>query len=189
MTRHRSQFLRLTAVVSIVVSLAAPSVFGDWRRSQRTAPVRAEREAVDPQAVVDEMNVHRRRHGLPPLRLQAELTRAAGDRISDMFARRYFDHTSPDGRSPFERATARGYRYLAIGENLAYGQRSAREVVDAWMRSRGHRKNILGRDYEDCGIAVQAGSPVRGRAGGFTFVALYGRERGPRTIKAGVFGR
>ena len=189
MTRLRSHSHRLTTVASIALALLAPSAFGDWRPSQRTDQERtAVRSAVEPRAIVAEMNAHRRRHGVPPLRLQDELTRAARDRMDDMFARRYFDHVSPDGRGPFQTASRRGYRYLAIGENLAFGQRSAREVVDAWMRSRGHRANILGRTYVDCGIAVAAGSPLSRRNGGFTFVALYGRERVP-PVRASVLGR
>lgn len=143
----------------------------------RTAPPRGERSVsrrgtVDEAAVLEAMNEQRARYGLAPLRLNAQLSLAAGDRVGDMFSQRYFDHVAPDGTSPFVWAKSRGYRYRTIGENLAEGQRSAREVVADWMSSPGHRANILGRAFDECGIAIAAGSPVR-RSRGYTFVALY----------------
>jgi uncharacterized protein YkwD len=138
-------------------------------RTTRTA------SAISAQAILDEMNVHRRRHGLGPLSLNGKLSLAASDRVHDMFEQGYFDHVSPDGTQPFVWARHRGYRYATIGENLAEGQRSAREVVNGWMRSPGHRANILGSSFEDCGLAIAQGSPT-GRTRGYTFVALYARE-------------
>jgi uncharacterized protein YkwD len=76
---------------------------------------------------------------------------------------------------PFTWVRRHGYRYAAVGENLATGQRAARQVVDQWMGSPGHRANILG-NFEDTGIAIVSGSPL-GRSRGYTFVAMYGRGR------------
>ncbi len=126
------------------------------------------------------MNAHRRRHGLGPLSLNGKLNLAASDRVRDMFEQGYFDHVSPDGTQPFVWARHRGYRYSTIGENLAEGQRSAREVVNGWMNSPGHRANILGSSFEDCGLAIAPGSPT-GRTRGYTFVALYAREARARS--------
>lgn len=134
------------------------------------------RAALDVQAVVDEMNLYRRQHGLAPLVRNPALELAASDRIDDMFTRRYFDHVSPDGVQPFARARSRGYRWSMIGENLAEGQRSAREVVADWMQSPGHRANILGSTFEECGVAIAEGSPVR-QSRGYTFVAFYATPR------------
>ena len=136
--------------------------------------------AISAEAILAEMNVHRRRHGLRPLSLNGRLTLAAGDRVRDMFDQRYFDHVSPHGTQPFVWARQRGYRYSTIGENLAEGQRSAREVVNGWMKSPGHRANILGTSFEDCGLAIASGSPT-GRTRGYTFVALYAREARARS--------
>ena len=124
-------------------------------------------------AVIAQMNRERAAHGLQPLRVNARLALAAEDRIHDLFAKRYFDHVSPDGMQPFVWAQRRGYDYSVIGENLAAGYPTATRVVDGWMHSPGHRANILGRDFDDVGVAVANGSPVGGY-GGPTYVALYG---------------
>ena len=61
-----------------------------------------------------------------------------------------------------DRLAAAGYRWQARGENVALGQLSAAEVVDSWMHSRGHRKNILSSDFIELGVGVaidRAGRP------------------------------
>jgi uncharacterized protein YkwD len=159
------------AALALVVPLAAPlSATADGGRPEETGET-----PVTPASVLSAMNEHRERRGLPPLQRNARLDAAAADRIRDMFGQAYFDHVAPDGTEPFVWVRARGYRYSAMGENLAHGQRGARQVVDQWMRSPGHRANILGR-FEDAGIAIAEGSPM-GRGRGYTFVAMYGRPR------------
>jgi uncharacterized protein YkwD len=126
--------------------------------------------------VLAEMNRERAGHGLAPLRLDDRLNAAAADRAADMFALGYFNHVSPDGRSPFLSVQNRGYRYATVGENLAAGYRTPQAVVSGWMRSPGHRANILGSSFDEVGLAVVEGSPIRGY-GGPTVVALYASER------------
>ena len=125
------------------------------------------------EAVVAAMNEERVARGLRPLRLNDKLSLAAEDRIDDMFAKRYFDHVSPDGINPFVWVRKRGYAYRAIGENLAVGYPTAGRVVDGWMHSPGHRENILHRAFDEVGIAIANGSPVS-RMSAPTIVALYG---------------
>jgi uncharacterized protein YkwD len=162
--------LQRFAALALPLVLATPlSTSADVPAASRAA------RAPSREAVLAEMNAYRQERGLPPLAFDARLGAAAQDRLRDMFEQGYFDHTAPDGTSPFAAVRRRGYRYAAVAENLAAGQRDAREVVEQWMRSRGHRANILG-DYEDAGIAIAAGSPT-GRTRGYTFVALYGRGR------------
>jgi uncharacterized protein YkwD len=129
-------------------------------------------------AVLDAMNRYRARQRLRPLELDRRLNSAAEDRIRDMFDRGYFDHLAPDGGSPFAAMDRRGYRYSSAAENLAVAPCSARVVVEGWMRSRGHRGNILG-DFQDSGIAIVPGSPTH-RTRGCTVVALFARREGQR---------
>ena len=128
----------------------------------------------EPETVLELLNAERERRGLRPLKRDRKLSEAAEDRLRDMFDRRYFDHVAPDGTAPDAAVRRRGYDFEAVGENLATGQRTARQAVDHWMRSRRHRATLLGR-FEDAGIAIAPGSPA-GRGRGYTFVALFGRE-------------
>ena len=93
--------------------------------------------------------------------------------MGDLFAKHYFNHVSPDGMQPFVWAERRGYDYSAIGENLAAGYRGATSVVSGWMHSPGHRANILGPNFDEVGVAIADGSPVRNYSGP-TVVAIYG---------------
>ena len=145
------------------------------REGVRPTPARSSSTVTAREAVLDAMNAYRRQAGLAPLRLDQRLNEAADDRARDMFSKRYFDHVSPDGRQPFEWVKDRGYRYLTAGENLAAGYSSAAAAAQGWMNSPGHRANLLGRTFDDVGVAVVRGSPV-GRTNGYTFVALYARE-------------
>jgi uncharacterized protein YkwD len=130
------------------------------------------------QTLVAAMNRERTARGLRPLRLNDRLSLAASDRIGDMFAKNYFAHVSPDGLQPFVWAEQRGYRYRLIGENLAVGYRGT-AVVDGWMRSPGHRENILQRGFDEVGIAIADGAPKRGYRGP-TVVAMYGTAAAAR---------
>lgn len=184
---------RLTALLTLVATLAGSSAFAENRSRGRTdlEKLAAELEArLGPGSVVVErrgnpntaptaenailaaMNRERSSRGLSPLRINAQLSRAAGDRVNDMFAKRYFAHVAPDGLQPFVWATQRGYRYRIIGENLALGFRGT-AVVDGWMRSPGHRENILQKRFDEVGIAVADGAPQRGYRGPLV-VAMYG---------------
>ena len=163
----RRPWTQRLGAAALVMALAAPvSTSAEHRRLDMTATG----------ALLGAMNEHRQRRGLRPLHRSTRLEAAAADRIRDMFAQRYFDHVAPDGTEPFTWARHRGYSYAALGENLATGQRRAEAVVEQWMRSPGHRANIMG-DFEDAGVAIAAGSPTW-RSDGFTYVVLYGRERG-----------
>jgi uncharacterized protein YkwD len=184
---------KLTSLV-VAAALAAPlSLFAESRTSRRTdlqglanelsrvlgsghvevSGRTTARSSSLEDAVIAQMNRERAAHGLGPLRLNAQLALAAQDRIADLFAKHYFDHVSPDGMQPFVWAERRGYDYSTIGENLATGYRGATAVVDGWMHSPGHRANILGRDFNEVGVAIADGSPV-GNYGGPTYVAIYG---------------
>ena len=170
MSRRRPWVQRLAALTAVVTLAAPVSTSAERRRPGWTEIGDASRGAL-----LQAMNEQRERRGLPPLHRNLRLDAAAADRIRDMFEYGYFDHVAPDGTQPFVWVRDRGYRYAAVGENLATGQRAAREVVEQWMRSPGHRANILG-NFEDAGIAIASGSPL-GRTLGYTFVAMYGRAR------------
>ncbi len=96
--------------------------------------------------------------GLPALVENQKLDQAARAKLNDMFNLQYFEHVSPDGKGPSAVATAAGYEYVVIGENLALGNfKDDAALVEAWMNSPGHRANILGVKYSEIGVAVGQG--------------------------------
>lgn len=103
-------------------------------------------------------NQKREEKGLAPLKLSPELSQAAGQKAQHMYNKNYWAHVAPDGTTPWVFIKNSGYEYLYAGENLARGFTSAPDVVEAWMNSPTHRDNMLSKNYEDIGFAIQSGS-------------------------------
>ncbi|MGQ4435154.1 CAP domain-containing protein [Streptomyces sp. SAS_260] len=110
--------------------------------------------------VVELTNAERGRAGLRALAVDPLLAAAAQAHSTDMVARAFYSHTSPDGSQPWDRAAAAGSRRRTIGENIACGQRSPAEVVEGWMNSPGHRANILKPDFTHIGIGFAGGGQM-----------------------------
>ncbi len=102
-------------------------------------------------------NQQRNEEGIPSLVLNDQLSRAAELKAYNMLEKNYWAHTSPDGVTPWYFIKKVGYDYKYAGENLARGFNTASDVVNAWMDSKTHRKNILSKDYKDIGFAIQTG--------------------------------
>ncbi|MFE9463044.1 sigma-70 family RNA polymerase sigma factor [Streptomyces virginiae] len=108
--------------------------------------------------VVALVNTERAAGGCGPLREDPQLRAAAQEHSEDMAARNFFDHTNPDGEDPGQRTTASGYRWSTYGENIARGQQTAQSVMDSWMKSPGHRANILNCSFKDIGVGIHRGA-------------------------------
>lgn len=102
--------------------------------------------------VVELTNAERSKEGLPALELDTELSKVAEDKSLDMQQNQYFSHTSPTHGSPFDMMKAYGIEYNSAGENIAMGQSTPEEVVQAWMDSEGHRANIMSSSYTHIGV-------------------------------------
>jgi uncharacterized protein YkwD len=105
-------------------------------------------------AAVLAVNARRRKAGAPALRSSPALDKAAQGHAEDMLARGYFAHESPSGTSVRERAREAGFDWRAIGENIAEGQFSVAQVMEGWMNSPEHRRNILDPDYTELGVGL-----------------------------------
>lgn len=110
------------------------------------------------QQVVDLVNKYREENGLKPLKINYSVSKVAQAKSEDMRDKNYFDHTSPTYGSPFEMLKSFGISYKTAGENIAKGQKTAEAVVNAWMNSEGHRKNILNANYEEIGVGYATGN-------------------------------
>lgn len=149
-------------------SSQSPSGFQTEVNQEQRAEVR-ERETTQPQAVqglhqyesqvINLVNQERAKAGLSPLKANLELSRVARIKSEDMRDNRYFSHDSPNYGSPFDMMRHYGISYRTAAENIAAGQRSPQEVVQAWMNSEGHRRNIMNPNMTEIGVGyVQGGS-------------------------------
>ncbi|KRQ87813.1 Cysteine-rich secretory protein family protein [Caloramator mitchellensis] len=104
--------------------------------------------------VVRLVNIERAKAGLKPLKENTYLSKVARIKSQDMINKGYFSHYSPTYGSPFNMMKKFGIKYIAAGENIAMGQRTPREVMNAWMASAGHRRNILNPTFTQIGVGV-----------------------------------
>lgn len=135
-------------IVPIIPAPSAPPVVA--KPKGQAAPLRA----VGPESdVVARTNAERIRAGCGALRFDSRLAAAARAHSADMVNRGYFEHESPDGSTAADRAAAAGYSEYG-GENIAWGQRSAAEVMSDWMGSPDHRRNILDCEFTTIGVGL-----------------------------------
>jgi uncharacterized protein YkwD len=106
--------------------------------------------------MLDLVNQERAAAGLSPLAPDPELTEVARQHSTDMFARGYFAHDSPEGLTPFDRMRAANVRFLAAGENLALAP-TLSVAHTGLMNSPGHRENILRPQFGHVGIGIMDG--------------------------------
>jgi uncharacterized protein YkwD len=92
-----------------------------------------------------------------PLAWNAMLAQASLVHSDDMVAANFFSHTGSNGSNAGQRATAAGYIWQSVGENIAAGQRSVAAVVAGWMASPGHCANIMQASFRDIGVACVNG--------------------------------
>jgi uncharacterized protein YkwD len=98
---------------------------------------------------VDLMNDHRESAGCPRLTWNQDVALVALAHSEDMVERGFFDHTNPDGESPFDRLQNAGIPYSGAAENIAWGYSTATAVLEGWLNSSGHKANI-----ENCSLTV-----------------------------------
>lgn len=124
-------------------------------------PPAAQNEAFELE-VIRLVNIERTSRGLQPLARNSSLTEAARAHNQDMIVNDFFDHTGSDGSTPAQRACAQGYPPFGwgecfVGENIAVGYCTPAEVMEGWMKSPGHRDNILNPDYQEVGVGHDTG--------------------------------
>ena len=150
---------------------------GDWF-ARETAALR-DLEAVRAEMLA-RVNAARRSAGLPPLRRSPDLDRAAQEHARDLLARGYYEHVSPEGSTPLSRASAAGYTADLIAENLHQLTAPVEAVLDDWLRSPGHRRNLLDPGASDLGVGLAIGPGYGLDPGGYrvVWVQSFGRRAG-----------
>ena len=125
-------------------------------------------------SIISGINRERRAQGLPPLRAEARLTRAARLHAANMASRNELSHTLTGTTTStlVSRVNDVGYVYRFVAENIAYGPVSVDPLVQGWMRSPGHRVNILNGEYTDTGVGI-----AQSRDGVLFYCQVFGRPR------------
>lgn len=106
------------------------------------------------QQVLTLVNDARANSGCAPLTMNSQLVKDAQLQSEDMALNNFFSHTNPDpSRATVGlRATAAGYDWAMVAENIAAGYSSPASVMSGWMSSSGHRANILNCAYTELGV-------------------------------------
>lgn len=174
---------RRTLVTAVALVAAALVLFVGVRPGAAPAALRAacpgQNDAgasatAQERAMLCLVNRARQQRGLEPLAAPSSLARAAGRKSADILRCDEFSHEAC-GREFTYWIERSGYRGCREGENIAYGSGSyatPRSIFQMWMRSSGHRRNILG-PYEDIGIGLQVGS-LEGNAGAHVWTQEFG---------------
>ena len=143
------KFLSIVAIIFLVATVNVVSAQKVIVTQSSTARWKQE---VNPEKFAAEVlrltNAERAKVGAQPLKFSKDLTASALIRALELPQK--FSHTRPNGYS-FNSAFVTGKGHV-VGENLAGGQRTPKEVVQAWMDSPGHRKNMLSKNYSELGV-------------------------------------
>ena len=121
--------------------------------------------------LLDAVNAVRARHHLIPLRRIPELDRVARDHSLDMARRNYLSHDSPEGANPVDRITRGNLDgFTLAAENLGKTNRGSpnREIVQGWLASPDHRRNLLSPPFNATGIGI-----ARAADGSLVYTQLY----------------
>jgi len=103
------------------------------------------------------LNANRRANGHAPLQFSRRLGRAAMTHACDMGVNNFFDHRGSDGSTSQRRVQATGYRDCIVAENIAWGYPRSEQIINGWMNSPGHRRNMLHPRIEEYGIGISQG--------------------------------
>lgn len=127
---------------------------------------------IDLQEIITLTNNERADRDLHRLSTSSTLFIAAQKRADDMANREYFSHETPDGDPFWKTLEDVAYEYQYAGENLAVHFYTPEQLVSAWMRSPGHKANILNPNFEEIGVGIASG--MRNGYKGYYVVQLFG---------------
>jgi uncharacterized protein YkwD len=145
-----------------------------------TPPAPTDRQAISRRVLelTNQARAHARRCGseafpaAPPLVLApSALERAAVEHSQDMANHNYMDHTGRDGSTPADRVTRTGYKWKAIGENLASGILTPEDAVNGWVGSPHHCENLMSARFTQMSVAYAVNASSNG---GIYWTQLFG---------------
>lgn len=108
--------------------------------------------------IIELLNNDRMTKGRKSLKVSPALTLAAESHAKDMAVKGYFSHTGQNGSTLGMRIKKQGYKFCYAAENIAWGQKSAKETMASWRKSAGHNKNNLSRKPTEVGAGFYGGN-------------------------------
>lgn len=138
------------AVLAIFISIIIFSPLCEFKISRLLANLTQ-------QLIVQEVNPVRESYGFSDLKPNEKLNKAAQLKAEDMITRNYFSHTGPEGKTPWVWLDQVNYKYAAAGENLAVDVSDPKVLINAWLASPSHAKNVLNTNFTDIGIGIAKG--------------------------------
>ena len=134
---------------TVLISTAGePPLTQVYTPDEPQAPTAEELEA----RVFELTNMERINRGIAPLAWNPSLAQAARLHSEDMSENGFMCHMGSDDSSPMDRMERVGFRFMRAAENVAFGQRTPEQVIEAWMDSDGHRRNILDPNLTEIGV-------------------------------------
>lgn len=100
------------------------------------------------------INAHRKQNNLPELLPNPQLENSAELKLADMINKKYYRHQDAEGDPGWHFFKQVGYQYLFAGENLAFNLDTEWQILDGWINSPEHNKQLLEPKFEDFGLAV-----------------------------------
>ena len=172
--RNGSKVLLAAAGILLVADCTIPMAGAATPAAASAAPPNRSAYSNTESRIFDLINAQRQHQGLRPLVYNAQLDRMAKIQADNMARFQKMAHVLPDANLPSlgDRARYVGYTYGRIAENVALGFPNAETVVEGWMNSSGHRRNILDREVIETGIGI-----ARSSAGGIYYCQVFGRQR------------
>lgn len=102
--------------------------------------------------ILKEVNIEREKNHLKPLKIDNRLNKIAVIKAKDMAREKKMSHTSKKFGATFNLIKKENIHFTKAAENIASGHKTPEFVTERWLKSKGHRKNILERDYRFIGI-------------------------------------
>lgn len=156
-----------TLVAFAVLVLGSPAAAGDEKKPAAKFELTKEEKAI-----LELTNKARAAEKLPPLTVNEALFRAARQHTENMAKQDKLEHEL-DGKRVSDRADAEGYDFAQIGENLAQGEDATPEqIVDGWLKSKGHRENLLNPNFTEIGLGV-----AKSAKGETYYTQVFGKPR------------
>jgi uncharacterized protein YkwD len=148
---------RLLSTLVLCAATLVPSL-----SQARSCPLPSNMDELRAQVVAN-VNAEREARGLPALRMNSELIKAAQGHACDNAKRQTYTHVSSDGSRLQNRLRRAGYSYAMANENTGMGFASSQRAVEWWMNSPYHRDNILMRGTRDIGVGIAFSDGPEGR--------------------------